>query len=75
MKTFIDHLTERNYQNRTVAFVENGTWAPTAAKNMRARFEAAGAKNLTFAQTTVTIRSALDEASRAQIAALAAELA
>ena len=75
MKTFIDHLTERNYQNRTVAFVENGTWAPTAAKNMRALFEAAGSKNLTFAQTTVTIRSALDEASRAQIAALAAELA
>ena len=75
MKTFIDHLTERNYQNRTVAFVENGTWAPMAAKNMRALFEAAGAKNLTFAQTTVTIRSALDEASRAQIAALAAELA
>ena len=75
MKTFIDHLTERNYQNRTVAFVENGTWAPTAAKNMRALFEAAGAKDITFAQTTVTIRSALDEASRAQIAALAAELA
>ena len=75
MRTFIDHLTERNYQNRTVAFVENGTWAPMAAKAMRAQFEAAGAKNLAFAANTVTIRSALDAASRAQIAALAAELA
>lgn len=75
MHTFIEHLTERGYQNRTVAFVENGTWAPAAARNMKALFEAAGSKNLTFAQTTVTIRSALTDETRAQLAALAAELA
>ena len=75
MHTFIEHLTERGYQDRTVAFVENGTWAPAAARNMKALFEAAGSKNLTFAQTTVTIRSALTDETRAQLAALAAELA
>ena len=75
MHTFIEHLTERCYQSRTVAFVENGTWAPAAAKCMKALFEAAGSKDITFAQTTVTIRSALTDESRAQIAALAAELA
>ena len=75
MHTFIEHLTERCYQNRTVAFVENGTWAPAAAKAMRALFEAAGAKGITYAQTTVTIRSALTDETRAQIAALADELA
>ena len=74
MHTFIEHLTERGYQNRTVAFVENGTWAPAAARNMKALFESAGSKNLTFAQTTVTIRSALTDETRAQLAALAAEL-
>ncbi len=72
MKEFIHHLTERNYQNRTVAFVENGTWAPTAAKTMKKMLEAS--KDLRFADTTVTIRSALNDDSRAQIAALAAEL-
>ena len=72
MKTFIHHLTERNYQNRTVAFVENGTWAPMAAKVMKGMFEKS--KNITFAENTVKILSALSEESRAQIDALAQEL-
>lgn len=72
MKTFIHHLTERNYQNRTVAFMENGTWAPTAAKVMASMLEKS--KNLTFADTTVRILSALSEESKAQIEALAEEL-
>ena len=69
MRTFIDHLTERNYQNRKVAFVENGTWAPTAAKVMKGMFERS--KGITFVDPVVTVKSALDDASRAQIAALA----
>ena len=72
MKEFIHHLTERNYQNRTVAFVENGTWAPTAAKVMAKMLECS--KNLTFAETTVTIRSAVNEETIRAIDALAAEL-
>ena len=72
MHTFIHHLTERGYQNRTVGFVENGTWAPTAAKNMKKLLESS--KDLTFTDTTVTVRSALNAESRAQITALAAEL-
>lgn len=72
MREFIHHLTERNFQNRTVAFVDNGSWAPMAAKIMRKMLE--NSKNLTFTDTTVTIRSALNEESRAQIAALAEEL-
>ncbi len=72
MKTFLHHLTERNYQNRTVAFMENGTWAPTAAKVMASMLEKS--KNLTFADTTVRILSALNEESKAQIEALAEEL-
>lgn len=72
MKTFIHHLTERNYQNRMVAFIENGSWAPTAAKVMAKMLE--NSKNLTFAQTTVRLLSALNDASRAQVAALADEL-
>ena len=72
MKEFIHHLTERNYQNRFVAMMENGTWAPVAAKVMTKMLE--GSKNLHYAQNTVTIRSALNEASRAQIVALAEEL-
>ncbi|MCI5869470.1 MAG: FprA family A-type flavoprotein [Dorea sp.] len=71
MKTFIEHLTERNYQNRTVAFVENGSWAPVAAKVMKNMLE--GSKNLTFADTTVRIMSALNEESSAQLEALADE--
>ena len=72
MREFIHHLTERNFQNRTVAFVENGSWAPMAAKVMRGLLD--GCKNLTFAQNSVRILSALDEASAAQIDALACEL-
>ena len=73
MKEFIHHLTERNYQNRTVALVENGSWAPTAAKVMAKMLE--NSKNITFAQNKVTIMSAMNEENRAQIKALAAELA
>ena len=72
MKEFIHHLTERNYRNRTVALMENGTWAPTAAKTMAKMLE--GSKDLTFTNTTVKIMSALSEESRAQIEALAEEL-
>jgi len=72
MKEFIHHLTERNYQNRTVGLIENGSWAPVAAKTMRKMLE--GSKNLTFTDTTVTVLSALNDTSRAQIEALANEL-
>ena len=72
MRDFIHHLTERNYQNRTVAFIENGSWAPLAAKTMKQMLE--GAKKLTFADTTVTIKSALSETSLKQIETLADEL-
>ena len=72
MKEFINHLTERSYQNRTIGFVENGSWTPMAAKIMKAAFEKS--KNITFADTTVTIRSAVDETSEAQIVALAKEM-
>jgi flavorubredoxin len=72
MKEFIHHLTERNYQNRTVGLMENGSWAPLAAKVMRKMLE--GSKNLTFTDTTVKILSALSDDSRTQIDALAAEL-
>ena len=72
MRTFINHLVERNFQNRTVAFVENGSWAPVAAKTMREMFEKS--KAIEFAQTVVTLNASLDNVSRAQISALAAEL-
>ena len=72
MKTYIHKLTERSFQNRTVAFLENGSWAPIAARVMESMLERS--KNLLFADTTVTIRSALSEESRAQIDALAEEL-
>ena len=72
MRTFIDHLVERNYRGREVAFIENGTWMPTAAKAMKAML--ANAVDLSFVEPVVTLRSALDDASRAQIAALAAAL-
>ena len=72
MKEFINHLTERNYQGRTVAFIENGSWAPLAAMVMKGMLE--DCKGLTFAQNTVTIRSALNEQSSSQIEALATEL-
>ena len=73
MKEFIHHLTERNYQNRTVALMENGSWAPTAAKVMTRMLE--GSKNITYCENTVRILSALSDESRAQIKALARELA
>ena len=72
MREFITHLTERNYQNRTVALIENGSWAPLAAKVMREMF--AKSKNISFTDTTVTIKSALNEASEQQIEDLANEL-
>lgn len=72
MREFINHLTERNYQNRTVGLIENGSWAPTAAKKMTQMLE--GSKNLTFTDTTVKILSALNDDSRAQLEALAEEL-
>ena len=72
MKEFINHLTERNYQNRTVALIENGSWAPQAAKTMKRMLE--GSKKLTFTDTTVTIKSALSEESSAQLESLADEL-
>jgi len=72
MRTFIDHLTERNFSNRTVAFIENGSWAPLAAKVMKEMLE--NSKNLTYTDTTVRILSALNEDSTAQINTLAEEL-
>lgn len=72
MKEFINHLTERNFQNRTVAFIENGSWAPMAAKVMKNNLE--GCKNLTFAENEVKILSAVGEESEAQLEALASEL-
>ena len=71
-RSFIEHLTERNYQNRTVAIIENGTWAPTAGRVMRKMLE--NSKNLTILDETVSIKSALNEASRAQLDALVAAL-
>ena len=72
MKEFIHHLTERNFQNRTIGLMENGSWAPMAAKVMRKMLE--GSKNLTFTDTTVKILSALNDDSRDQIDAMAKEL-
>ena len=72
MKEFINHLTERNYQNRFVGFIENGSWAPMAAKVMKEML--AKSKNLTLAENDVKIMSALNSESEAQINALANEL-
>ena len=72
MRQFIDAITERNYSNRTVAFIENGSWAPTATKVMKGMLEKS--KNLTYAETEVKIMSALNEESRAKLLALAKEL-
>lgn len=72
-RQLIEHLAERNYQNRTVALIENGSWAPTAGRVMRKMLE--GCKNLTILDEGVTIKSALDETSEAQLAALAEALA
>ncbi|MBP5270780.1 MAG: flavin reductase, partial [Clostridia bacterium] len=72
MREFINHLTERGFKNRTVALIENGSWAPLAATTMRAMLE--GCKNIAFAANTVRIMSALDDSSKAQLEALAGEL-
>lgn len=72
MREFINHLTERNYQNRTIGLIENGSWAPMAAKTMKKMLE--GCKKLTFTDTTVQIKSALNDESSAQLEALAEEL-
>ena len=72
MKHFIDHLTERNYQNRTIGLIENGSWAPLANKIMKGKFEKS--KNITWLETEVTIKSALNAESSGQIEAMADEL-
>lgn len=72
MRHFIDALTERGYRNRTIGLMENGSWAPVAARKMRAMLE--GCKNITFAEPVVTVNSALDGASLEAIKALAEEL-
>lgn len=72
MREFLHHLTERGFQNRTIGIIENGSWAPVAAKYIKKHFE--NSKNLTFTDTTVTLRSALDSESLAQVEALAKEL-
>ena len=72
MHDFLNRLEEHSYQNRTVAFIENGTWAPTAAKTMRSMLE--GCKDIRFAENTVTVKSALSKESTAQLEALADEL-
>lgn len=72
MRQFIDHLTERNYQNRTLGFIENGTWAPAAAKTMKAMFEKS--KNINYIDTTVTLRSAMTDENAEAIERMAEEL-
>ena len=73
MRTYLDKLTERNFQNRTVAFIQNGSWAPTATRVMKEKL--ANSKNLTYAKTEVTVLSALNDGSREKICELADELA
>lgn len=72
MKHFIDNLTERNYQNRTIGMIENGSWAPAAIKTMKKLLE--NSKNITYTDTNVTIKSALNEENIAQLEAMAKEL-
>ena len=72
MRQFIDHLTERNYQNRTLGFIENGTWAPAAAKIMKAMFEKS--RNINYIDTTVTLRSAMTEENAEAIERMAEKL-
>ena len=72
MKQFIYHLTEGNYQNRTIGLIENGSWAPLAVKIMKGMFEKS--KNITWLESSVTIKSALNDDSRTQIEAMAKEL-
>ena len=72
MHAFLHGLTERNYQNRTLGVIENGTWAPTAGRIIKSAFEKS--KNITWLDTTVTIKSAMNAANDAQIEAMADEL-
>ena len=72
MRVFINHLTERGFKNKTVGLIENGSWAPQAAKTMKAMLE--GCKDITYTDTTVKIMSALNDESKAQLDALAEEL-
>lgn len=72
MESFIAHLKSKNYQNRKVGFIENGSWAPIAAKKMRAELE--GLKDITFMNNVVSIKSAMKDADVKQIEALADEL-
>ncbi len=72
MREFVNHLTERNFRNKTVALMENGSWAPNAAKTMTSMLE--GCKNLTFCENQVKIMSAMTEENKAQLDALAEEL-
>ena len=72
MRDFIVHLTERNYQNRKIGLIENGSWAPVAAKVMKEKF--ANSKNVVFAENTVKILSAVNKENEAQIDALAEEM-
>ena len=72
MRQFIDHLTERNYQNRTLGFIENGTWGRAAAKIMKAMFEKS--RNINYIDTTVTLRSAMTEENAEAIERMAEEL-
>ncbi len=72
MKQFIDHLTERNYQKRTIGLIENGSWAPLAAKIMKGMFEKS--KDITWLNTTVKIKSAVSAENKDQLQAMADEL-
>ena len=72
MRTFIENLTERNYQNRTIGLIENGSWAPAAARIMQGMFEKS--KNITWLENNVKITSSLSEANEAEIEAMAEEL-
>lgn len=72
MREFIDHLTERNYQNRTIGVIENGSWAPMAAKVIKAKFEKS--KNITWLDSTVTITSSMSDDNRLAIKQMAQEL-
>ena len=73
MSTFMHNLIERDYQNRRIGIIENGSWAPTAARIIKKTFE--NSKNITFCENIVNIRSALNDTNNAQIDALAEEIA
>ena len=72
MKQFIEHLPERNFQNRTIAIIENGSWAPAAARTIKKMLE--NSQNITYAETTVTIKSAMTEENKAELDKLVEEL-